>query len=288
MDPNGVSPIAIDALAARRDELARQFRLAQPFPHVVLSDFLSLDPAETARFPDASWPHWKRLRDYYQHQKTSCSDLDAIPEPWCDVIRELSSPTFLRLLEEITGLEKLLPDPYLEGGGLHMSGPGGHLEPHTDFHVYAALGLYRRVNLLLYLNSGWREDSGGDLALYGDDATSPVVEVSPAFGTCVIFETDDRSVHGVQPVAADSWRKSIALYYYTSAPAPSFSGDESTHWRTHGEVSGFRRIRVGAYLVLMKGSRLFSMLAHLVNPHHGLRMLRERVGELRQKRNSDS
>jgi hypothetical protein len=261
----------------RSAELASAFRSAAPFPHAVLRDVLSLDAGEVERFPAPDWPHWKRLTDHYQHQKAYCSDLSLIPPPWREVIQELSSAPFLRLLERVTGIPKLLPDPYLEGGGLHMSGPGGRLSPHTDFHVYEALDLYRRVNLLLYLNPGWAPEDGGQIALYGADPATPVATVLPTWGRCVIFATDDRSVHGVMPVAPERWRRSIALYYYTAEPSRHYSGDRSTHWQTHGELGGMRRLRALAYVALMRVSRLFSMLAHLVNPHYGLRTLREKA-----------
>ena len=168
--------------------------------------------------------------------------------------------------------------------GLHLSGAGGHLSPHTDFHIYEGLDLYRRVNLLLYLNADWRPESGGNLALFeAGDLTHPL-EVAPKWGTCVIFATDDRSVHGMNPVAEGCVRRSIALYYYTSAETPAFGGDTSTHWRTHDDHRGARRIQLWAYFAFMKISRLFSMLAHLVNPHFGLRMVKERLARRRADR----
>ncbi len=42
-----------------------------------------------------------------------------------------------------------------------MSGPGGVLTPHTDFHSYLKLKLYRRVNVLVYLTPEWRREFGG-------------------------------------------------------------------------------------------------------------------------------
>ena len=100
-------------------------------------------------------------------------------------------------------------------------------------------------------------------------------EVAPKWGTCAIFNTTDRSVHGVKPITGKAPRRSSALYYYTSAPTPDFSGDHSTHWRAHSNVSILGRVRVGAYRICMKLSRAFSMLAHLINPDFGLRAVHE-------------
>jgi len=276
--------VALARFEAQTDRLAQSFRAARPFPHVVLHDLLELAPSCNAEFPTLDWPHWEHFFDGYQAGKSTCSELEVIPRPWRTIVEELSAPRFLRFLEGVTGIPKLLPDPYLEGGGLHLSGPGGHLAPHTDFHVYERLDLYRRVNLLLYLNADWRPASGGSLALFAADDLSRPLEVAPQWGTCVIFATDDASVHGVRPVAEGCVRRSIALYYYTSVETPAFSGDVSTHWKTHGDPSGARRVRILAYLALMKMSRLFSMLAHLVNPHFGLRAVAERLARRRADR----
>jgi hypothetical protein len=207
----------------------------------------------------------------YQQNKLACADLELIPEPFRALIRELCEPRFLRVLEQITGIQQLLPDPYLVGGGLHLSGPGGVLSPHTDFHYHRALNLYRRINVLVYLNQGWSLEDGGYLSLY-DRYGRAVQTVVPQWGRTVIFRTDDQSVHGFPvPVVEGKWRRSVALYYYTAAPTDNFSGDETTYWREHGELAGVvRKGRFLAYRGLLRLSRAISILAHIMNPNVGL------------------
>jgi len=255
--------------ARRLERLADHFREARPFPHVVVPDFLTVSPARLAPvFPGPDWPGWARFLDSYQHQKMFCADLARIPAPLARIIHALGAPPFLEVLETLTGITSLIPDPYLDGGGLHSSGPGGTLAPHTDFHRYRRLGLYRRINLLLYLNPEWSEEDGGCLELYDEGRAGPAVTIVPRWGTCVIFETDARSVHGfTRPVRAGRWRNSIALYYYTSAETARFSGDGDTHWRTHAPISGRGRFGVVLYRVLLTASSTLSRLAHRVNPH---------------------
>jgi hypothetical protein len=273
---------ALDRCAADRETLRQQFRDAQPFPHLVLHDCLDLDPAAVAQFPDPDWDHWTGLGDAYQKQKFACRDIDLIPDPFRQILVELCEPRFLEFLEEVTGIPKLIPDPYLEGGGLHLSGPGGILAMHTDFHTYSRLDLYRRINVLVYLNPDWTEADGGDLHLDGDGGPTTVV---PSFGTCVLFETNDRSVHGFPtPVADGKWRRSLALYYYTSTEAAQFSGDATTHWREHGEQQGLRRARLACYRGLMHVSRAFSIAAHVVNPNQGMALVKTRLADRRRER----
>ena len=250
--------------------LAERFRSADPFPHVALESMLSGSPEELAgSFPDLDWPGWERFIDAYQRGKRYCGDIEAIPVPLQQVIHELSGPTFLRFLEQVTGVTELLPDPYLEGGGLHCTGPGGKLAVHTDFHWYPRLSLYRRVNVLLYLNPAWEPGDGGELQLFARPNGEPVVTVAPRFGTCVIFRTDDRSYHGVVPVANDSLRRSLALYYYTSREAPDYSGDETTYWYEHEReaLGRSQRARLAAVKACFSLSRLFSMGAYHLDPN---------------------
>lgn len=249
--------------------LASEFREATPFPHLVLKDFLNLKPDELAGvYPPPEWPNWNRRQDLYQAGKMYCRDTDAIPPLLASMLYELSAPPFLRFLESVTGISGLIPDPYYEGGGLHCSGPGGALLPHTDFHHYGRLNLYRRINLLLYLNPEWEESLGGCLELWEKGAGEPSKLVVPDWGTCVIFRTDDDSVHGFsKPVAEGRWRRSLALYYYTSREAARFSGDGYTRWRRHAAQSGLDRLRLLSYRLLTRAANKLSHVAHRANPN---------------------
>ena len=256
------------------------FAAASPFPHVVVDDCLDRGLIETLDFPDAEWQGWQRYRDGYQHGKLCCSEITAIPDRVRALVSELCAPPFLRFLEDLTGIEALIPDPYLEGGGLHASGPGATLTPHTDFHLYPRLGLYRQLNVLLYLNPGWEGCDGGALELFDpeSDCTSPLKSIVPTWGRMVVFRTDDRSPHGfTTPVAPGRLRRSIALYYYTATETPGFAGDTNTYWKTHGDTTSLnRRTRLAAYRMLLTGSRALSMLAHRCNPNLGSKVRPER------------
>lgn len=254
---------------ASLDGLRDSFRTAAPFPHLVLDDFIAARRDEVlAAFPPDEWDGWHRFKDSYQAEKRYCQDLSVIPPLLAGMIEELNSAPFLRFLERVSGIERLLPDPYLEGAGLHCSGPGGVLAPHTDFHIYPRLQLFRRINILVYLNPEWDERLGGCLELYRKGDDRPSRTVVPRFGTCVVFRTDDQSVHGfTKPIAAGHWRRSIALYYYTSTAAAEFSGDETTHWQSHGKLSAGGRARLALYRAALKASRAFSRIAHQLNPN---------------------
>jgi len=252
--------------AAGRD-LQVKFHSSKPFPHVVIDNFLSeAGEAALLEFPAENWPYWVGFNDEYQRGKRVCPDLAVTPGPFAELIQECSQPRFLEFLEELTGIEKLIPDPHLDGGGLHCSGEGGVLSPHTDFHFYKRLNLYRVLNLLIYFNEGWTAEDGGDLGLYTKGSSEPHKRIVPTFGRAVIFKTDDQSVHGfASPVAPGKWRKSVALYYYVAREVGHFSGDTATHWQDHGVR--LKGLRLALFEALIFASRAFSKAAHTINPN---------------------
>src|SRR5450432_304123 len=249
--------------------LASEFRQAKPFPHVVLQNFLNWTTDEMSDvYPTSDWPYWNKRLDFYQSGKMYFRDTDVMPPLLSSMFYELCAPPFLKFLESVTGIGALIPDPYYEGGGLHCSGPGGVLMPHIDSHFYDRLKLYRRINLLLYLNPKWEESFGGCLELWEKGAKSPAKVIVPDWGTCVIFRTDDRSVHGFStPIEQDHWRCSLALYYYNSVETFRFSGDPFIYWQQHGKQRGLDRLRMHLYQRLKRAAHRLSSIAHQVNPN---------------------
>jgi hypothetical protein len=226
--------INVSKLVERVDQDAASFATAKPYKHIVCDDLLvpGCETAVAAAFPDSQWTGWDNVDHQYQRLKNTCSLIGSIPAPLDRVLMELNCGEVLSWLERLTGVRNLLPDPHLGGGGLHTTFEGGYLVPHTDFHTTSVPNYFRRLNLLLYLNPAWKPENGSSLELWerGRDAISK--EVLPSLNRCVVFQTDDQSVHGFsRPVSGRSQRNSIALYYYTSSPPDEFSGDANTYWR---------------------------------------------------------
>lgn len=79
--------------------------------------------------------------------------------------------------------------------------------------------LDRRINMLVYMNEGWREEWGGHLELWNADMTACRQRILPTLNRTVIFSTTDTSFHGhPHPLTSPPGmtRKSISLYYYTA------------------------------------------------------------------------
>ncbi len=259
------------------DSLATEFVTARPFPHVVIEDAIQTPPeAVLPSFPGLGSPLWRHLDEAYQPGKLVLSRIERIPGPLAVMLRELMEPAALGFFERISGITSLMPDPYMDGGGLHASPPGGVMAPHTDTHINQRLGIYRRLNVLVYLNPDWSETDGGCLELYDEsNVRQPVRTVVPRWGTMVIFRSDSHSVHGfTKPIGdARGERRALAAYYYTAVDGAEFAGYSLTHWRAHegywdrdGSLPMMRRARLQTYRMLRLGSKALAYLAHRAGP----------------------
>jgi hypothetical protein len=148
------------------------------------------------------------------------------------LLAALNSRHFLEFLEALTGIEGLVADPYLLGGGYHEIRRGGFLKMHADFNWHSRLKLNRRLNLLVYLNKDWDESWGGQLEI-SDPGFTTVKRISPLFNRTVVFSTTDFSLHG-HPDPLDCpperARRSIAVYYYTNGrPAEEMARGRSVN-----------------------------------------------------------
>lgn len=213
-----------------------QYETADPFPHVVLDDVFPAPLLEKvlAEFPGPDAIDWKRFSDGTGRKLATREESQL--GPWTlALIHQLNSSRFIRVLEALTGISGLIPDPHLEGGGLHQIERGGYLKIHADFNKHERLRLDRRLNLLLYLNKDWNEDFGGHLELWTPLMDRCVTKVLPTFNRCVVFSTTDDSYHGhPEPLACPESRarKSIALYYYTNGrPESEASSPHSTLYK---------------------------------------------------------
>lgn len=245
-EPNPLHEFLIKTgdFAGRIEGWRGQFESAAPFRHVVIDDFLRAAHASFLhdRFPGIDHPVWLdwRKRSGHQYGKQGPGDSARFetlePEFWL-ALNEFNSWKFVALLEQVTGIRKLIPDPYFSGGGMHQILRGGILDIHTDFNLYERLDLRRRLNVLIYLNQDWQPGYAGCLELWdgppgrGQCARS----IAPLFNRAVIFHTNKESFHG-HPAPWNApeplTRKSIALYYYTASEAAGARYDAKTDFQS--------------------------------------------------------
>jgi hypothetical protein len=278
------SPIDYDRLEADLSATIESYRSAAPFPHHVFDDVLRPEVFDktVAEFPATDDPFWK---GYLHVNETKYSNTE--PDTWGptlqDVARAFCEPRFVAFLERLTGIEGLLPDWSMDGGGLHQTLRGGHLNVHADFTSHHQHDNWaRRVNILLYLNEQWPDEWGGKLELWDKDMTAVQARVTPAGNRMLVFTTAEDTFHGhpdgltCPPGEA---RRSMALYYFTEE---QHAVRRSTNYQARPDEGAAKRLAIGADRVALD---LYDRLKRRLGiSDDAVQRVLSRVDRLRRKR----
>jgi Rps23 Pro-64 3,4-dihydroxylase Tpa1-like proline 4-hydroxylase len=127
------------------------------------------------------------------------------------------------MLEKITGIKDLIPDPTFHTAGMHLAKKGGKIDVHLDYNIHPKLNLLRCVNLILFLSPDWKEEWGGKLELWDAKMEYCVKKIMPVFNQAIIFTTNDISYHGQpEPIMCPEGetRKTLTLWYHSEMKEP--------------------------------------------------------------------
>lgn len=216
------------------------YKNAYPFPNTYIDNFMDPWVLKKCREEMDRYPFWRydstsyvshfQVEKYYTPDIVyEPNDVEILTEhaPTTKMILDyMYSPEVVNFVSELTGIPDLLPDDQWVGAGVHKIGTGGKLGVHADFNINFANGLYRRVNILIYMNEHWPEEWGGNLELWNKTKHpnndwiphEKIVEIAPIFNRAAIFNITDDAFHGhPHPLTCppNKHRMSLALYYYT-------------------------------------------------------------------------
>lgn len=211
------------------DQLHQVFVKAEPFPHIVIDDFiptevLDIIEAEFPKIDQIGWTFWGPGETKHTKnkniEKVGTYDENNFGLLTRHFMQQLNSATFIRFLSELTGTPDIVVDPTYNHCGLHSTGRGGKLMVHTDTNRHPIPNkFHQRYNLILFVNKDWKEEYGGHLELWSRDAKRCVKKILPIFNRCVIFDTGKYSFHGhPHPLTCPEGRRrnSLAVYYYVT------------------------------------------------------------------------
>ena len=134
-------------------DLSGEYCFAEPFPHIVIDDFL---PADLIDKIIDNFPIEKLKNDvvfnlgYAGHHKRQVMPADCNGFTR-EVFGFFNSTPIIHFLESLTTIPSLIPDPHFIGGGFHETSRGGKLGIHADFRINESLHLNRRINIIIYL-----------------------------------------------------------------------------------------------------------------------------------------
>lgn len=221
-------------------QYSSSFSEAKPYRFIVVDNFLT---PEFCHAVCQAYPSYKEAQKIGQqefkkadeYRKIQITSADLFPGPVQTLAQELCSDNFCHILSEITGIEDLVADNKFRGAGMHLMQTGAWLSPHVDFN-HIEERMYRRLNVILYLNEDWEEGWGGALEIWDPEMKTCMHVVPPIFNRAVIFNTVPGSFHGVLPVTCESdrSRNTFASFYYTDTAPPEWEG------KFHGTIWGSR------------------------------------------------
>jgi Rps23 Pro-64 3,4-dihydroxylase Tpa1-like proline 4-hydroxylase len=202
-----------------RRELAQLQQAYRPVSATVPTRACSIDdllPLEIATAIHQGFPQLNTMRrmSSIRERKYTFKQLRECAPIVGHVTFALQDPRIVKLVEQITGMQELIPDSRLYAGGISAMVKGDYLHPHIDNSHDSERVLYRRINLLYYITPGWSLANGGNLQLW-DGRVRERVAVPSRFNSLVLMETNRHSWHSVDAVVADGTRCCVSNYYFS-------------------------------------------------------------------------
>lgn len=226
-----------------REALLQKFLNAEPFPYVVIDNFLEPEMAMalSKKFPaiESMDVNYKGLNE----RKGEHSNFDSLSEEFTCLKDMLNSSDFIKQVESITGFTGLFTIDDRYGRGLHQGGNNSFLDTHIDYNLHPLRKKQRRLNLIIFLHEAWEEAWGGCLQ-FSDKSLTPVASVVPRFNRAVIFVCNSISYHGYNRIECPDnvSRKSFYTYYFTEPEKNLIYHD--TVFRASSKDTGLRRAMI--------------------------------------------
>jgi Rps23 Pro-64 3,4-dihydroxylase Tpa1-like proline 4-hydroxylase len=212
------------------DKFSDKFRLASPFPVLIIDDFLDEEFLNSLIVEISEFHELQKSSDYIFAKNKFESPVISSIGPQSSKLKEfLLSKSFEDFLSGLIG-KKVFLDSDFTGGGLHRGGKDAFLDMHCDFRIHPLHSDWiRELNILLYLNKDWIENFGGHLNLE-HAVTKEKLSIAPLLNRIVIMITNDISLHGYEKInfPLGMYRTSIAAYAYSIGSKKNLDGLSTT------------------------------------------------------------
>ncbi len=201
----------------------KNFNKGRPFPNVIIDNFLKNKIAKKIKknFPNYNNKQLWVYKNYCEIKKAT-DNWNLFPPESYQLISILNSHDFITNIKKKLKMNNLYPDYGLSGGGFHIMGKGGKLNPHLDYVIHPKLDIKRKFNLIIFVTSSWKDKNGGEICFFGKNKKNKnmpgkmVKKIVPKFNRAILFDTSMYSWHAVSKILTTNIRKSIAVYYLVS------------------------------------------------------------------------
>ncbi len=241
--------------------LNNSFNNNTPIRHLVIDNFL---PTPFAVELAENFPNMETMKTHYKglnEKKAEHSDLHILHPSFQVLHNFLSSKIIIELIEKITKTPNISVIEDRLGYGLHQGSNGSFLDIHIDYNLHPTKKLYRKFNLILFLNEKWEKNWGGNLELWDDKVKNCVQSIQPILNRCVIFECSNISYHGYNKIVVPEGITRKSCYQYYFIPAESSIEFHDTIFKTRPEDSIVKKYRtIGKDLIKNNAKRILVKL----------------------------
>lgn len=250
----------LTALEPRIESLKTEFQESGRIPSCFIDDVLPEEWVESIfnAFPKPSeMMERKSLREH----KFVAAQMNRYNPMLEEIIYAFQDPRVVKLVEEVTGIQEMIPDQYLYAGGISLMGKDHFLNPHLDNSHDKDRNLYRVLNLLYYVSPDWNEECGGNLELWDHGPEGNPREIVSRSNRLVLMATHEYSWHSVNKVRAiHTPRCCVSNYYFSAKPLEAHEYFHVTTFRGRPEepvrdvlLQGDAALRSGLRKVFRKG-----------------------------------
>ena len=206
------------------EKYSKNFKLAKPYPHVILDNFLDEGFFNSLNLENLNINSNKGITFNTDIEKNKWTSKNAIlSENLKLIIDDLNNTEFLENLFKLTGIPELFATT--EGNTLlanyHEMYESGFLGTHVDHSSEPRSGSPHVLNIILYLSKSWQKSWGGSTTLANKNGRKieKIIDYIP--NRAVIFLHTPFTFHGVSKIKNNKIkRSSIYVDYYSKSMKP--------------------------------------------------------------------
>lgn len=217
-----LASLILSSLDAKKVELKKEFTLKDRINSCYIDELL---PVEIAReiYEKFPTPEEMAIHKSLKENKRIAAQMDLYDPLLEEIVFAFQDPGVVKLVEEITGLQQMVPDENLYAGGISLMAKGNFLNPHLDNSHDNNRQSYRVLNLLYYVTPDWKEENGGNLELWDHGVKGEQRTIHSKFNRLVLMVTNKSSYHSVSKIVSDGKRCCVSNYYFSKVPAEQAS-----------------------------------------------------------------
>ncbi len=213
-----LADLILEKLVISKDQLKEEFNINGRINSCLIDNLL---PEEIAIQIYSAFPSREEMavNKSLRENKRIAAQMDLYNPLLEEAVFAFQDQRIVRIVEEITGLQEMIPDEKLYAGGISLMGPGNFLNPHLDNSHDNDRENYRVLNLLYYVTPDWDIENGGNLELWDNGMSSTQRVIHSKFNRLVLMITNKSSIHSVSKVVTDGNRCCVSNYYFSKIPA---------------------------------------------------------------------